>query len=111
MEAGRAGEQAAQGLTEALQELGFETNRLKTGTPARLDKNSINFELLEQQEADEAHSYFSFLTNKTYNDQISCHVAFTNPRVHEIIQKNLMKIPGSKIIKWIFTHHLLFLMH
>ena len=49
MEAGRAGEQAAQGLTEALEGLGFETNRLKTGTPARIDRNSINLDSLEKQ--------------------------------------------------------------
>jgi len=89
--AGRHGDEPSIGLAKSLYNTGFNIGRLKTGTPARLDKNSINFDVLEQQEADEKHSYFSFLTNKTYNDQVSCHVAFTNPKVHEIIQKNLMK--------------------
>jgi len=89
--AGRHGDDPSIGLAKSLYDTGFNIGRLKTGTPARLDKNSINFDKLEQQEADEEHSYFSFLTNKTYNDQVSCHVAFTNPKVHEIIQKNLMK--------------------
>ncbi len=89
--AGRHGDEPSIGLAKSLYDSGFNIGRLKTGTPARLDKNSINFKILEQQEADDEHSYFSFLTNKTYNDQIPCHVAFTNPRVHEIIQKNLMK--------------------
>ena len=89
--AGRHGDEPSIGLAKSLYNTGFNIGRLKTGTPARLDKNSINFDVLEQQEADAEHSYFSFLTNKTYNDQVSCHVAFTNPKVHEIIQKNLMK--------------------
>ena len=89
--AGRHGDEPSIGLAKSLYDTGFNIGRLKTGTPARLDKNSINFDVLEQQEADEKHSYFSFLTNKTYNNQVACHVAFTNPKVHEIIQKNLMK--------------------
>ena len=89
--AGRHGDEPSIGLAKSLYDTGFNIGRLKTGTPARLDKNSINFAVLEQQEADEKHSYFSFLTNKTYNNQVACHVAFTNPKVHEIIQKNLMK--------------------
>ena len=89
--AGRHGDEPSIGLAKSLYDTGFNIGRLKTGTPARLDKNSINFDVLEQQEADVKHSYFSFLTNKTYNDQVPCHVAFTNPKVHDIIQKNLMK--------------------
>ena len=89
--AGRHGDEPSIGLAKSLYDTGFNIGRLKTGTPARLDKNSINFDALEQQEADAKHSYFSFLTNKTYNDQVPCHVAFTNPKVHDIIQKNLMK--------------------
>ena len=56
MDAGRAGEQAAQGLTEALEGLGFETNRLKTGTPPRLDGRTIKYEKLEEQFADDDYS-------------------------------------------------------
>ena len=65
--AGRHGDEPSIGLAKSLYDTGFNIGRLKTGTPARLDKNSINFDVLEQQEADEKHSYFSFLTNKTYN--------------------------------------------
>jgi len=89
--AGRHGDEPSIGLARSLYDTGFNIGRLKTGTPARLEKNSINFDVLEQQEADKKHSYFSFLTNKTYNNQVACHVAFTNPKVHEIIQKNIMK--------------------
>ena len=89
--AGRHGDEPSIGLAKSLYDTGFNIGRLKTGTPARLDKNTINFDVLEQQEADKDHSYFSFLTNKTYNKQIPCHVTFTNQKVHDIIQKNLMK--------------------
>ena len=89
--AGRHGDEPSIGLAKSLYDTGFNIGRLKTGTPARLDKNTINFDVLEQQEADKDHSYFSFLTNKTYNKQVPCHVTFTNSKVHDIIQKNLMK--------------------
>ncbi|SVC83482.1 uncharacterized protein METZ01_LOCUS336336, partial [marine metagenome] len=89
--AGRHGDEPSIGLAKSLYDIGFNIGRLKTGTPARLDKNTINFDVLEQQEADKDHSYFSFLTNKTYNKQVPCHVTFTNSKVHDIIQKNLMK--------------------
>ena len=89
--AGRHGDEPSIGLAKSLYDTGFNIGRLKTGTPARLDKNTINFDVLEQQEADKDHSYFSFLTNKTYNKQVPCHVTFTNQKVHDIIQKNLMK--------------------
>ena len=60
MPAGRAGEQAAEGLTEALRKLGFQTNRLKTGTPARVDRRSIALDQLEEQPSDAADRFFSF---------------------------------------------------
>ena len=89
--AGRHGDEPSIGLAKSLYGAGFNIGRLKTGTPARLDKNSINFDLLEQQEADDDHTYFSFLTNKTYNKQVPCHISFTNQSVHEVIKENLMK--------------------
>jgi tRNA uridine 5-carboxymethylaminomethyl modification enzyme len=89
--AGRHGDKPSIGLAKSLYNAGFQLGRLKTGTPARLDKNTINYEALEEQGADLEHSYFSFLTNKTYNEQVPCHITYTNETVHEIIQNNIEK--------------------
>ena len=89
--AGRHGDAPSIGLAKSLYNAGFQLGRLKTGTPARLDKNTINYEALEEQSADLEHSYFSFLTNKTYNEQVPCHITYTNETVHEIIQSNIEK--------------------
>ena len=89
--AGRHGDEPSIGLAKSLYSAGFQLGRLKTGTPARLDKNTINYSTLEAQGADEEHSYFSFLTDKTYNDQVPCHITYTNETVHEIIQNNITK--------------------
>ena len=89
--AGRHGDAPSIGLAKSLYNAGFQLGRLKTGTPARLDKNTINYEALEEQGADSEHSYFSFLTNKTYNEQVPCHITYTNETVHEIIQNNIEK--------------------
>ena len=89
--AGRHGDSPSIGLAKSLYNAGFQLGRLKTGTPARLDKNTINYEALEEQGADLEHSYFSFLTNKTYNEQVPCHITYTNETVHEIIQNNIEK--------------------
>ena len=69
----------------------MKLGRLKTGTPPRLDGSTINYGDLEKQDADTEPEYFSFLTNKTYNEQIACSVTYTNKKVHEIIKKNLTK--------------------
>ena len=89
--AGRHGDSPSIGLADSLYKTGFNIGRLKTGTPARLDKNTIDFSKLEKQEADDEHSYFSFLTTKTYNEQLPCHMTYTNEAVHNIIQKNITK--------------------
>ena len=89
--AGRHGDEPSIGLAKSLYSAGFQLGRLKTGTPARLDKNTINYSTLEAQGADEEHSYFSFLTDKTYNEQVPCHITYTNETVHEIIQNNITK--------------------
>ena len=89
--AGRHGDKPSIGLAKSLYNAGFKLGRLKTGTPARLDKKSINYSILEEQGADNEHSYFSFLTSKTYNEQIPCHITYTNEEVHKIIQKNITK--------------------
>ncbi len=89
--AGRHGDAPSIGLAKSLYKTGFNIGRLKTGTPARIHKTTIDFDRLEKQDADEKHSYFSFLTNKTYNEQLPCHITHTNESVHDIIQKNIAK--------------------
>ncbi|MBW3042925.1 tRNA uridine-5-carboxymethylaminomethyl(34) synthesis enzyme MnmG [Prochlorococcus marinus] len=94
MSAGRAGEQASEGLTEELQKLGFTTGRLKTGTPARVDRRSIDFTSLEEQLSDAADKFFSFdpLSWKS-GEQISCHITRTTKETHQLIKNNLHLTP------------------
>ena len=89
--AGRYDEKPTLGLSDQLRKYDFKLGRLKTGTPPRLDGSTINYDNLEQQEADKDISFFSFLTKKVYNDQISCSMTYTNKKVHEIISENLKK--------------------
>ena len=89
--AGRHNEKPSTGLSEQLNNFKMKLGRLKTGTPPRLDGSTINFNDLEKQAADIDPEYFSFLTKKTYNKQISCSVTYTNKKVHEIIKNNLTK--------------------
>ena len=88
-EGGRFGEPAAKGLAESLEKLGFRAGRLKTGTPARLDRRTIDFSKLIVQNGDEDPRCFSFFTDKISCDQIPCYITYTNPGTHEIIRKNL----------------------
>ncbi len=87
--AGRFNEKPSTGLSEQLEKHNFKIGRLKTGTPPRLDATTINFEKLEEQHADEDPYFFSFLTKKNINRQISCRMTYTNQAVHEIISKNI----------------------
>ncbi len=89
--AGRYDEKPSTGLSEQLAKYNFKIGRLKTGTPPRLDSRTINFENLEEQFADDDPYFFSFLTNKNLNKQISCRMTYTNEKVHKIIEKNLSK--------------------
>jgi tRNA uridine 5-carboxymethylaminomethyl modification enzyme len=89
--AGRHNEKPSTGLSEQLEKFKMNLGRLKTGTPPRLDGSTINYKELEIQDADKDPEFFSFLTNKIYNKQISCSVTYTNKKVHEIIRKNLNK--------------------
>ena len=89
--AGRFNEKASTGLSEQLVKYSFKIGRLKTGTPPRLDSRTINFENLEEQHADNDPYYFSFLTKKNLNKQISCRMTYTNSTVHKIISKNIRK--------------------
>ena len=87
--AGRFNEKSSTGLSEQLKKYNFKIGRLKTGTPPRLDARTINFEKLEEQHADEDPYFFSFLTRKNFNKQISCRMTYTNKVVHKIISKNI----------------------
>ncbi len=87
--AGRFNEKPSTGLSEQLERYDFKIGRLKTGTPPRLDATTINFEKLEEQHADEDPYFFSFLTKKNINRQISCRMTYTNQAVHKIISKNI----------------------
>ena len=89
--AGRFNEKPSTGLSEQLKKYNFKIGRLKTGTPPRLDARTINFENLEEQHADDDPYFFSFLTKKNYNKQISCRMTYTNEAVHKIISKNIKR--------------------
>ncbi len=89
--AGRHGEAPALGLSERLYGAGFDMGRLKTGTPARLVKSSIDWDALDQQEADEEPLPFSFMNDRIEVPQISCAITHTNERTHRIVQKNVLK--------------------
>ena len=89
--AGRINEKPSTGLSEQLKKHDFKIGRLKTGTPPRLDSRTINYKNLEEQHADDEPYFFSFLTKKKFNKQISCRVTYTNERVHKIILRNLKR--------------------
>jgi len=94
MSAGRAGEAASTGLTEALVELGFETGRLKTGTPARVDSRTVDFSRLEPQPGDEDVRWFSFDPSvHVARPQMACYLTHTTPDTHKLIRENLKETP------------------
>jgi tRNA uridine 5-carboxymethylaminomethyl modification enzyme len=93
---GRFGEPPATGLTEALVNLGFESGRLKTGTPPRIIKSTINFSGLQEQPGDENPEPFSLRTNKNefpYLQQVSCYLTYTNEAVHKILETGFDRSP------------------
>ena len=92
--AGRAGEAPSEGLTESLCDLGFETDRLKTGTPARVDSRSIDYSLLEAQPGDEDERWFSFDPRAhVAREQMACHLTRTTAATHQLIRDNLHETP------------------
>ena len=94
MPAGRAGEFAAEGLTDTLNQLGFETGRLKTGTPARVDKRSLDYSKLEPQPGDEEVRWFSFDPDVwVEREQMPCYLTRTTTETHRIIRENLHLSP------------------
>ncbi len=93
-EGGRAGDAASHGLTQQLAALGFETGRMKTGTPARLDARTIDFEALEVQEGDEHPAKFSFSADtRPVEEQLPCFLVYTTPEVHDILRRGFERSP------------------
>ena len=90
---GRTGERAATGLTACLNKLGFESGRMKTGTPPRVDGRSLDYSRMEEQAGDENPSKFSFLNTPTLKNQRSCHITYTNEKVHDILRSGFEKSP------------------
>ena len=93
---GRFGEQPATGITQSLIGLGFETGRLKTGTPPRLKKESINCDILEEQPGDKIPQPFSYSTDISkfpFLPQLSCYITYTNVEVHKILEKGFEQSP------------------
>ena len=91
--AGRVGEAPAIGLSDTLYGLGLRMSRLKTGTPPRLDGQSIDWAALEAQPGDEPPEPFSMLTDKITTPQVNCHITWTSPAGHALIQANLHRAP------------------
>ena len=93
LEGGRIGEHAARALSECLAELGLERGRLKTGTPPRLHRDSIDWDVLEPQPGDDPPQPFSHWTERLDVDQVPCHLTRTNERTHRVIRDNLHQSP------------------
>ena len=91
--AGRVGEPASHDLADSLKSLGFACGRLKTGTPPRLDRRSIDFARFPVQAGDDPPVPFSFLTDQIDRDQICCHLVYTNERVRELVRQNIDQSP------------------
>ena len=91
--AGRVGEEPAVGLAKTLENLGFPLSRLKTGTPARIDGRTINWDVLDAQNPDEEPIPFSYLTDEIKVPQIDCYITYTNEKTHQIIRDNLHRAP------------------
>ena len=90
---GRSGERAATGLTETLERIGFESGRMKTGTPPRVDGRSLDFAKMEEQPGDENPGKFSFMDTPKLENQRSCHITYTNQDVHDILKTGFEKSP------------------
>ena len=90
---GRAGERAATGITEQLLELGFESGRMKTGTPPRVDGRTLDWDRMETQPGDENPSKFSYTDTPKLNKQIPCHITYTSKEVHETLKTGFERSP------------------
>ena len=90
---GRVGEPAAYGLTESLHRLGFTTGRLKTGTPPRILRKTVDFSKLDEQPGDTEVIPFSFETERVERPLVNCHIVYTNEETHKIIRDNIGRSP------------------
>jgi tRNA uridine 5-carboxymethylaminomethyl modification enzyme len=90
---GRAGEKAAKGITEQLVTLGFESGRMKTGTPPRIDGRSLDYSRFEEQKGDDIPGKFSYTSAPTLSEQRSCWIAYTNEAVHDVLRTGFEKSP------------------
>ncbi|MEI8046651.1 MAG: tRNA uridine-5-carboxymethylaminomethyl(34) synthesis enzyme MnmG [Bacteroidota bacterium] len=90
---GRIGEKAAKGLTENLRQLGFESDRMKTGTPVRIDGRTIDFSRMEEQKGDENPGKFSFTETPQLKKQKSCFITYTSPEVHKVLETGFHESP------------------
>ena len=91
---GRAGERASSGITEQLVELGFESGRMKTGTPPRVDGRTLDYSKMEVQPGDIDPRHFSFLKlRKDLSDQLPCHISYTNETVHDVLKSGFDRSP------------------
>ena len=97
---GRLSEKAAIGLGDSLRRLGFHTGRMKTGTPARVRRSSLDLDEMEVQDGDDPMLPFSFETDRIERPSLPCYVTYTNDRTHEIIRSNISRSPlyGGKIV-------------
>ncbi len=93
MGGGRSGERASKGITEQLVQLGFESGRMKTGTPPRVDGRSLDYSKMEEQPGDEHPGKFSFTDTRPLAHQRSCHITYTNPTVHEVLEGGFDRSP------------------
>ena len=90
---GRAGEKASTGLTHSLEKLGFESGRMKTGTPPRVDGRSLNYNVMEEQAGDENPAKFSFISTAPLKHQRSCYITHTSPQVHDLLREGFDRSP------------------
>lgn len=90
---GRMGERASTGITAKLESLGFESGRMKTGTPPRVDGRSLDYSVMEEQPGDEHPEKFSFTPTKPLTKQRSCYITYTNPTTHDILREGFEDSP------------------
>ena len=90
---GRAGEKASTGLTQSLENLGFESGRMKTGTPPRVDGRSLNYDVMEEQVGDKNPAKFSYSPTTPLQQQRSCYITHTSPEVHDLLRSGFDRSP------------------
>jgi len=90
---GRSGEGASKGITEQLEDFGFESGRMKTGTPPRVDGRTLNYKVMEEQPGDQRGGCFSYLEKNKTKEQLSCHITYTNTKTHEFLEEGFSRSP------------------